>query len=52
MSRSVMGRPRKKDTGRPLERVPLRKLMRSIRQDIRKKLAETEQVEVRKPRET
>jgi len=35
-----MSRPRKKKMGRPLEDVPLRKLVKSIRQDIESKLAE------------
>ncbi len=34
--------PRKKKMGRPLEDVPLRKLLKSIREDIRKKLDESE----------
>jgi hypothetical protein len=34
-----MARPRKKKMGRPLEDVPLRKLVKSIRQDIHGKLS-------------
>jgi hypothetical protein len=34
-----MVRPRKKKMGRPLEDVPLRKLVKSIRLDIEEKLA-------------
>jgi hypothetical protein len=37
-----MARPHKKKMGRPLEDVPLRKLMRSIRQDIADKLEKNE----------
>ena len=37
-----MARPRKKKMGRPFEDVPLRKLAKSIRQDIYEKLEETE----------
>jgi hypothetical protein len=36
-----MARPRKKKMGRPLEDVPLRTLVKSIRQDIESKLEET-----------
>jgi len=35
-----MARPRKKKMGRPFEDVPLRKLVKSVRQDIHSKLAE------------
>jgi hypothetical protein len=35
-----MPRPRKKKMGRPLEDVPLRKLVKSIRQDIERNLSE------------
>jgi hypothetical protein len=35
-----MPKPRKKKMGRPLEDVPLRKLVKSVRQDIESKLAE------------
>jgi hypothetical protein len=54
MSRRVMAKPRKKKMGRPLEDVPLRKLMKSIRQDIDAKLGELEppaaSLEARKPK--
>lgn len=36
-----MARPRKKKMGRPFEDVPLRKLVKSLREDIHGKLAET-----------
>jgi len=49
-----MVRPRKKKMGRPLEDVPLRKLVKSIRQDIETKLAEVgpaeAALEARKPK--
>jgi hypothetical protein len=49
-----MAKPRKKKMGRPLEDVPLRKLVKSIRQDIENKLAEippaSGSMEVRKPK--
>jgi len=35
-----MARPRKQKMGRPFEDVPLRKLVKSVRQDIHDKLAE------------
>jgi hypothetical protein len=54
MSRRVMARPRKKKMGRPLEDVPLRKLVKSIRHDIDRKLSELEPGEaasnIRKPK--
>jgi hypothetical protein len=34
-----MAKPRKKKTGRPLEDVPLRKLLKSVRGDIEDKLS-------------
>ena len=51
-----MVKPRKKKKmGRPLEEVPLRKLVKSIRQDIERKLAETQPAEAateaRKPKQ-
>jgi hypothetical protein len=49
-----MARPRKKKMGRPLEDVPLRKLVKSIRHDIENKLAEIQpaeaSIELRKPK--
>jgi hypothetical protein len=49
-----MARPRKKKMGRPFEDVPLRKLVKSLREDIHEKLAETISVEpaleARKPK--
>ena len=35
-----MGKPHKKEMGRPLERVPLRTLIKGIREDIERKLEE------------
>jgi len=35
-----MAKPRKKKMGRPLEDIPLRKLVKSIREDIDNKLAD------------
>ena len=48
-----MSKPHKKKMGRPLEDVPLRKLVKSIRQDIDQKLAEVHPAEAaigRKPK--
>jgi hypothetical protein len=49
-----MAKPRKKKMGRPLEDVPLRKLVKSIREDIENKLTEVgpaeASLEVRKPK--
>ncbi len=49
-----MARPRKKEMGRPFERVTLRKLVKSVRQDIHNKLQEIESaeaaLEARKPK--
>jgi hypothetical protein len=49
-----MAKPRKKKMGRPLEDVPLRKLMKSIRQDIDAQLADIRpaeaSLEARKPK--
>ena len=44
-----MARPRKKKMGRPLETVPLRKLVKSVRQDILQKLQETASAEAPEP---
>jgi hypothetical protein len=49
-----MTNPRKKKMGRPLEDVPLRKLVKSIRQEIEAKLADIEpaqaSIETSKPK--